>query len=374
MRRGIIALITATAVLLSGCSEASDLRRRLVVHAIGIDYSEDGLYTVSWQVFNPQSVEDTAPIDASSGNVSTIVTKGETISEARTRLSLHTGKRVFTGNAELILLGGGIERLELSRVLNYFWDNNDIYMGVNLAWTRGEAKSIVSASLEHGTAMAELLCEAIGSSYEAGSLTPLRLIEAYNRLEMGEGFLIPCLSLKTGDEEDSEPVSPETVTASECVLISEGRASGYVTAEEASGIALLKGGLSSKSMTIDLGGDRVSVIINFYGVKRSAVIEESGWPVVRLALNGRLSVTDNPGGRDSGEITEGVREELFRLAALGYDRTAGLDGCDALDIARLLRSCESGYYYENRDVLPAVAMNTAFEMTISLWDSSQGGT
>ena len=83
-------MITAAAVLLSGCSEASDLRRRLVVHAIGIDYSEDGLYTVSWQVFNPQSVEDTAPIDASSENVSTIVTKRETISEARTRLCLHT--------------------------------------------------------------------------------------------------------------------------------------------------------------------------------------------------------------------------------------------------------------------------------------------
>ena len=65
LKRCIAALCAAAAVvLLSGCTKTADVNLRLVVHAVGIDVDEDGIYTVSAQVFSAQPPDGGGPVEA----------------------------------------------------------------------------------------------------------------------------------------------------------------------------------------------------------------------------------------------------------------------------------------------------------------------
>ena len=58
MRRWM-AVVLLFAVLLCGCMQSVELKERGIVQAIGVDY-DDGFYTVTLQIFNPQSTGQTS--------------------------------------------------------------------------------------------------------------------------------------------------------------------------------------------------------------------------------------------------------------------------------------------------------------------------
>ena len=62
MQRGISrAVAFAAAVLaaafLCGCTRLADVNLRLVVHAVGVDIIDDGIWRASYQVFNAQPAQ-----------------------------------------------------------------------------------------------------------------------------------------------------------------------------------------------------------------------------------------------------------------------------------------------------------------------------
>ena len=95
-------------VLLSGCTKTADVNLRLVVHAVGIDVDEDGIYTVSAQVFSAQHPDGGGPVDATGNNILTMVVYGRSMAEVKKSLELQTGKEVLVGNIELIVLGSSM--------------------------------------------------------------------------------------------------------------------------------------------------------------------------------------------------------------------------------------------------------------------------
>ena len=189
------------AAFLCGCTRLADVNLRLVVHAVGVDIIDDGIWRASYQVFNAQPAQEGGPVDATDQNVVTIVTYGRSLYETQKSLELQTGKEVLTGDVELIVLGRGFTPTQecigedISGVLSYFWNNYDIYMGVNVVFSEGDAADIVSAELEHGTAAAELLNRMILSAQEYTRTVPTRLIEASNHLsDECSGFIVPMMS------------------------------------------------------------------------------------------------------------------------------------------------------------------------------------
>ena len=76
-----------------------------MVHAIGIDPVDEDVYEMSWQVFKAQPPEGGGPVDATGQNIITITTYGRSVYEALKSLERQTGKEVFIGDMELIVLG-----------------------------------------------------------------------------------------------------------------------------------------------------------------------------------------------------------------------------------------------------------------------------
>lgn len=119
MRRWM-AVVLLFAVLLCGCMQSVELKERGIVQAIGVDY-DDGFYTVTLQIFNPQSTGQTS-FDASKLNNKVIQVQGSSISDALRRATLQNGRKMFLGNNKIIVIGretaeGGISRCWITLIL-----------------------------------------------------------------------------------------------------------------------------------------------------------------------------------------------------------------------------------------------------------------
>ncbi len=366
----LVSIICVLAVLLSGCSRLADVRLRLVVHAIGVDIDEEGVYSVSYQVFSSNPPEGGGPVDANKGNVMTYMTYGRTLYEAQKSLELQTGKEVFTGDVELIVLGLGMVGRDVSQVLSYFWSDTDIYMGVNAVFSRGLATDIIGVQLEQGTATTELLNQMIISSVANGTTIPARLIEISNCFEEpGASIVMPVLTAKEADnskgKEDSDVYDMATGVFENMLIVNK-IPTVYVTRDETKGISILTGGKKKYSLTFVADGQRISAGADLSRVSRKIRIDDSGNPVLSVDIRGELTVLDNPTLVDNDIINEAAREDIIRLCREAYDKTVSSYGADVLEIGKLLRKHCNKYYETVKDDISQAIRKTSCEVSVSL--------
>ncbi len=371
MLRKFALLLTVTVLALSlcGCSSFIDVRLRLVVHAVGIDPVDEDVYEISWQVFKAQPPEGGGPVDATGQNIITITTYGRSVYEAQKSLERQTGKEVFTDDMEMVVLGSDFYGRDISGLMSYFYDDCDIYMGINVVLAEGKASEITGMTLEHGTAVAELLNEMVYVCEKESRTIPSKLIDIGGHFKSGRtAFLMPVLSAKSlegmGGGDDTT-VYDKAVGVFKTAVISNGTPSGYISPEEAKGICLLVGRAKSVMMVIPQGDELVVTEAMVTGVKRKAVIGENGFPLIKVEISGELKVKDDPCGRGHKDIRELSQGELFRYCQLAYQKTAAA-GIDVLDIERLLKKYENRYYSENSKNLAAIVQNTTFEVKVNL--------
>ena len=128
MRKLIFAAMAAAMLLLSGCKPAGEVQHRIVVHALGIDTHEKG-YEVSYQVFSG-GAPDGGPVDADQSTVVTLLAQGRTLYETEESLRLQTGREVFLGDAELIVIS---EELKDENIIEFlFFCNHNKCTAINL--------------------------------------------------------------------------------------------------------------------------------------------------------------------------------------------------------------------------------------------------
>ncbi len=332
----------------SGCTQLADVNLRLVVHAVGIDVDDDGVYTVSYQVFAAQPSGSGGPVDATDQNVITMVMYGRSIYEAQKNLELQTGKEVLTGDTELIVLGDSFFGRDISGVLSYFWNNYDIYMGVNVVFTDGRASDVVSAELEHGTAAAELLNQMISAASKYSVSAHSRLIDISNRLKDDcSGFIMPVISARASGAADIEgledsKIYDKAIGVFKSVLISGGTPVRYLEPEEASGICMLTDRADLLALELMAGSSHASAEVKIDSVKRSVDISEDGSPKIDVKINGTLKIRDNPDGCDPALIADGAKKEIFERCGLGYSAVMEYP-CDAFEIIRLLKKYRPDY-------------------------------
>lgn len=365
----LFALIGTMLLSLCGCTQIADVRLRLVVHAIGIDLSEEDVYMVSWQVFKAQPPEGGGPVDATGQNVITIVTYGRTMYEAQKSLEMQTGKKAFIGDVELIVFGSSFAGRELDTALSYFWDNSDIYMGVNMAFAEGRAADVVGVNLAHGTAATELLNEMIKTAGKSCVTIPLRMITFYNRKADSCTFLMPVITVGKANDSNGEKdttIDDKKVGVFKSVWIVDGKPISYFTPDEARGLALLTNRAEELNLTLDVEGSRVGVSGKISKISRKIEIGNNGFPNITVFIKGSFNVRDNPDMVEHDKIRKSLQEEMMRFCSLAYDKTAASRGIDALEIRKLLYKYENKYLEENKNNIPAIIQCTAFDITISM--------
>ena len=180
MRRWM-AVVLLFAVLLCGCMQSVELKERGIVQAIGVDY-DDGFYTVTLQIFNPQSTGQTS-FDASKLNNKVIQVQGSSISDALRRATLQNGRKMFLGNNKIIVIGRETAEGGISRVLDYFDSDHETRPGTVVLVADGRADEIVSAQINQGIVPANAIGMVVDQSLEDGSAVKSTLMQMSRALE-----------------------------------------------------------------------------------------------------------------------------------------------------------------------------------------------
>lgn len=360
----VFILALTAAVLFSGCKPIGEVQRRIVVHAIGIDPIEGG-YEVSYQVFTGGEAQSGGPVDASESTVITLLAQGRTLYETEESLRLQTGKEVFLGDAELIVISEDLKDEPLVDFLNYF-RRSDVYLGVNVVFCRGSAKDTIGAKLEQDSATAILLRGVVESAIEAGRACSSRIIEISNAIDSGEGAAIPVLKLEKGEEKpDDVTVTDLTIGVFDSAVISSDGGHGEMDENATMGLRLLRGDVSETSLEVMTEKGVASVKIERIKLSRKVTVRD-GLPHISAVIKGKYDVMFSPEGVSDAEVKNAAEEQIIWLCDRGF--TASRDsGTDLLRLKRMLEKYEPHYAENLGDGFSAALSGTQYEISAVLY-------
>ena len=380
MKKLIFALLAAM-LLLCGCQPMGEVQRRIVVHALGIDSGERG-YEISYQVFSG-GASDGAPVDADESTVITLLAQGSTLFECEESLRLQTGKDVFLGDVELIVISEELKNEDLTEFLRYFRES-DVYLGVNVVYCKDKAKDTIGAKLEQGSATAILLREVVEEAIRKGRAQSARIIEISNAIEYdGEAIAIPVLSLEKGEasgkkEDDSSnkgekssseedkgedsTVSDTTIGVFASQLVSPDGAGDTIDESTVMGVRLLRADAERAAIRVEVPQGTASVELTNIKIKRRLTLR-GGFPELSVRINGIYEIRSLPTGADEEEIRQAAQRELTELCRKGAET---LQGGDLLQIGKMLRKYEPRYAESLDGDFSEVIPNTAVSVEVVL--------
>ncbi len=359
-----LAILAAAIMLLSlvGCGSAGEVQRRIVVHAIGIDAAPEG-YSVSYQIFSGKAPDGVAPVDADESTVVTLTAQGKNLRETEESLRLQTGKEVFLGDAELVVIGESVPAGDILEFLNYFRDS-DIYLGVSVVWCEGSAAETVGVKLRQGGATAILLRGVIDEAREVSKALSSRIIELTNALEQdGETPAIPILTLDKRDSHgDGYTLTDTTIGVFGSALVSPGGERQDISVRAATGLSLLRA--EAKKLTLSLGEGEKAASAEIDRLKITRGLEiVGGLPEVRLHISGRYKINYLPAGIKEEEVRLAAQREILSLCSEAADT---LFFGDTAEITKLVMKYEPAYFTARGESFSEIIPKTAFSVDVRL--------
>lgn len=358
MKKLFLCLLLASSFLLTSCKNSGEVQRRIVVHALGIDAHPAG-YEVSYQVFSGGTPDGT-PVDADESTVVTLLAQGRTLYETEESLRLQTGKEVFLGDAELIVISEELKDEDLAEFLQYF-RKSDVYLGVNVVYCKGKASETIGSKLEQGSATAILLRSVVEEAVKNSRAQSSRIIEISNALERdNESVAMPILTLSKGEDRGEEfTLSDTTVGVFESQLITPDGAAGILDENGIMGVRLLRGDAKSMSIVVEVPEGIASVGLSDIKIKRR-VAAKDGSPVVSVDISARYDIRSAPKDSNEEEVREAAQQQLIALCA---DAQKTLSQGDTMKIGKLLKKYCPAFSESN----PNAAADTVFSVTVRLY-------
>lgn len=361
MRKLCCIAVMACTLLLCSCQSNSEVQRRIVVHALGIDAGEKG-FDVSYQVFSGKA-PDGAPVDADESTVVTLTAQGRTLYGTEESLRLQTGKEVFLGDVELIVISDELKDEPLTEFLQYF-RSSDIYLGVNVVYCKGKASDTIGVKLKQGSATAILLRGVVDEARKNGrALSPL-IIGISNALELDDEMIaVPVLTLEKGEDKGEEYILTDTTLGVfDSQLVTKDGPKAVIDETAVMGITLLRAEAHELSIQAPTEQGIASVDIKNIRTERSVEISD-GVPLVRLNISAQYEIRSFPIGSSEEDIRLSAQKELLNICVAGY---GAIKYGDIFEIGKLLKKYKPEYVRSLGSGLEEVIPKTVFDVNVRL--------
>lgn len=126
-------------LLLSGCVEEVELEEKVIVSMVGIDQTENGLYTVTMGLIDTRLIEE-----KEEKGIRVYSVEGESIFEAVRSSILKIGRQPQWPYIQVIVFGPAFIEEDVVPVLDFFNRNNEVQPNPYITFSHVLAKEIIS--------------------------------------------------------------------------------------------------------------------------------------------------------------------------------------------------------------------------------------
>ena len=321
MKRIILSVLFAAALLLTGCSMGIEVNDRAFVQLMGIE-RENEIYYVSMQVYKSES--GTPEPDVSKANTITAKGEGATIHEAISAAELTLGKKAFLGHIKMLVVGNGIKNP--ADELSLFLDGS-VSPSCPVAYSENPA-AVIETLLEEGSFSAEQILALADSSAAQGKTVFTSVAElAASTGELDTAAALPIIAA------EEKSVTFEGVT-----LAQKNGVRGKLDETEIIGTKLLLNQFETGdkiTVPVKIDGDRATVFITSACTKLDA--EMSDVLTVNAEIKLKMTVAENPYDIKPALIEKAVRQQISESCMSAYSATVHENLCDIFGVKKLVR-------------------------------------
>ena len=250
MKRGTVsraaALCTALALLCGCVPRGTELSKRLIVEAVGLDAAPDGGYAVTLQTLDLHAA-GTGSDPGQARNVTRLWRfTGESVGAALARIPAATGLVPLYSQARLLVLGRSLDARPPRETLDFFLREYNVRDDILLAAAEGDAAELLAADLGAAQPGAAVLEDTLLRAEEAGVAPAVRLYRFADLLytETDAAFC-PVLGVRDAPEPDTkEPFLCGTA------FYGENGLSFIADAGTTAGLTYLTGKIKNASLTV----------------------------------------------------------------------------------------------------------------------------
>lgn len=202
----ILLTVLLLSLLLSGCSAPGlELKNRLIVQAIGIDDTQDGV-RVTLQTLNTEMAGNPNSGGSLGEVVRCLTVEGSTVSEAISNASKSEGKQPLLSQNRLIVFGRETAEHGLYTHLDYFVRSAEARTTVPIAVSDTTAEELVTANLGENVLSADSITDILDGTRYNINIVSQELYSLMNQLssDLTDAY-IPIL--RTQKEDDKSSIS-----------------------------------------------------------------------------------------------------------------------------------------------------------------------
>lgn len=327
-----IAVLLVAAVLLQSCGsiKITELNERLIIEAIGIDFSQNGGYTVTVQALNSSSPAGNSE-DENEGEITqNLVFSGKTVGEALNGISVHTGKTPLYSQARVLIIGYDAAKESISEALDFFLREYTTRTDILTAISKKSAKELICASSDKKAVGATVIENALRSGEYTGNVTGIPLYKFINLLlDEKSGAFCPIIDAEKEETSDTRRVEPVGTA-----LFADGEFTGTLTKEETRGLLYLIDRLSSA----DIPTETEDGLFTLRAVKSTTKIK----PPEKGSLNFTIEI------KTECDITEYETKNFERLNKEAVEKVRF--ACENRIKERVNSALKSSYYDAGSDI------------------------
>lgn len=194
-RRFFFIIIAMLGFIYYTTGKPSEISDRVMIHAVGVDPSDEG-YKVTMQVFSPEGSGGETALDPSMPNVSLVKGEGSTVSKAVQQCMLKLGGDVFLGQNRIIIFGRDVDLSKKDELFSYFLLSSEAFLNVNCAAAEDTAEKLLELPLSGNSIASEKFPSLIQSGEKAGTCAACTFTELLDSMDCAEQTVIlPVISI-----------------------------------------------------------------------------------------------------------------------------------------------------------------------------------
>lgn len=344
-----LAAVLLPLLLFSACGtvEGKELSQRLIIEAIGIDKSGDGV-KITLQTLDTHTLGTGSDPNETEKITGIYSFEGETVGGALSDAQSITGLSPLYSQARMIVLGNSLARDNVSQPLDFFLREYNARSDILIAVAAGNAADIVSADLGEAVADAVVLEDAVTAGSENGRNARVPLYQFMNLiLTETDSAYCPVIELKEAEYSDRKEVSVSGTA------FFKDNALDFIAGEELTqGLLFLTDKVKDAVITVDGEKGKYTLSIISSNTKFKTGRAENGSFIFGISTKVKCDITQF-GTRDFENVKAEEAEDAERSAS-EYIRGLMENGIRALfyerhcDICRFGRRINLKYprYYE----------------------------